>query len=122
MISESQLLALLTDIETSQVEHTVSLGNTNKFCQAVCAFSNDFNRSGKPGYQLVGGDDSGRPQSPEVYRPDAERSRGKVWIRIGARRAVATEYKETVLIQRRISAALTFDALPNLEASLSLFA
>lgn len=61
MISESQLLALLTDIATSQVERTVSIGNTDKFCQAVCAFSNDFDRSGKPGYLLVGVDDSGRP-------------------------------------------------------------
>ena len=60
MISESQLLALLTDFETPQVERTVSIENTEKFCQAVCAFSNDFDRSGKPGYLLLGGDDSGR--------------------------------------------------------------
>jgi ATP-dependent DNA helicase RecG len=161
MISESQLLALLTDIATSQVERTVSIGNTDKFCQAVCAFSNDFDRSGKPGYLLVGVDDSGRPSGQKFtdqmlrdlagIRSDGNiqplpaisiqrfcleggevavvetlpsplppvRYRGKVWIRIGARRAVATEHEESVLIQRRISAALTFDALPNLEASLS---
>jgi len=45
MISESQLLELLADLQTSQVERTISVGNTEKFCQAVCAFSNDFDRS-----------------------------------------------------------------------------
>lgn len=69
MISESQLLALLTDIETSQVEHTVSLGNTNKFCQAVCAFSNDFNRSGKPGYLFVG---AMTPDAPSAQKFTAQ--------------------------------------------------
>ena len=154
---------LLTDFETPQVERTVSIGNTDKFCQAVCAFSNDFDRSGKPGYLLLGVDDSGRLSGQKFtdqmlrdlagIRSDGNiqplpaisiqrfcleggevavvetlpsplppvRYRGKVWIRIGARRAVATEHEETVLIQRRISAALTFDALPNLEASLRLF-
>lgn len=161
MISESQLLELLADIETSQVERTISVGNTEKFCQAVCAFSNDFDRSGKPGYLLIGVDDSGRPGgltfTDEMLRDLAGirsdgniqplpaisiqrfrlqggevavvetlpsplppvRYKGKVWIRIGARRAVATEHEEAILIQRRVSSALTFDALPNLEASLS---
>ena len=152
---------LLTDFETPQVERTVSIGNTDKFCQAVCAFSNDFDRSGKPGYLLLGVDDSGRLSGQKFtdqmlrdlagIRSDGNiqplpaisiqrfcleggevavvetlpsplppvRYRGKVWIRIGARRAVATEHEESVLIHRRISAALTFDALTNLEASLS---
>ena len=138
MISESKLLELLADIETSQVERTISVGNTEKFCQAVCAFSNDFDRSGKPSYLLIGVDDSGRPSgltfTDEMLRDLAGigsdgniqplpaisiqrfrlqggevavvetlpsplppvRYKGKVWIRIGSRRAVATEHEEAI--------------------------
>ncbi len=160
MISESELLELLGDIETSRVERTVSISNTDKFCQAVCAFSNDFDQTGKPGYLLIGVDDAGRPCgktfSDEMLRDfggirsdgniqplpaitisryrlaggevavvetipsplPPVRYKGKVWIRVGARRAIASEHEESILIQRRVSSAVTFDAQPNLEATL----
>lgn len=46
--------------ETFRIERTVSTTDSEKFCQAICAFSNDLPRSGKPGYLLVGVKDDGR--------------------------------------------------------------
>jgi ATP-dependent DNA helicase RecG len=154
-------MALLRDIESARVERTVSVNNIDKFCQAVCAFANDFDRTGQPGYLIVGADDAGQPAgltiTDEILRnlagirsdgniqplpaltvnrfrlPGGDiavvetlpaalppvRYKGKVWIRVGARRAVASEHEEAILMQRRIAAALTFDALPCLEATLA---
>lgn len=47
------------------------------------------------------------------------RYKGRVWIRVGPRKAVANEQEERILSERRISGALTFDALPCLDAALS---
>ncbi len=44
MITESELLALLGDLESFRVERTVSTKDTEKFSEAVCAFANDFGR------------------------------------------------------------------------------
>src|ERR1022692_1829208 len=57
MITESELLALLGDLESFRVERTVSASDTTKFSQAVCAFANDLAASHLPGYLLVGADD-----------------------------------------------------------------
>ncbi len=46
------------------------------------------------------------------------RYKGKAYIRIGPRRGVATAHEEQILIDRRISAARTFDAEPCLESTL----
>lgn len=45
---------LIRSTETFRIERTVSTTDSDKFCQAICAFSNDLPRSGKPGYLLVG--------------------------------------------------------------------
>ena len=47
------------------------------------------------------------------------RYNGRVYIRVGPRRATATEQEERILTERRISHALTFDALPCLDSSLA---
>lgn len=47
------------------------------------------------------------------------RYRGRVYIRIGPRRAIATEQEERILVERRVAHALTFDALPCLGSTLS---
>ena len=57
MISESELLALLGDLESFRVERTTSTTDTAKFSQAVCAFANDLPASHLPGYLLIGADD-----------------------------------------------------------------
>jgi len=46
------------------------------------------------------------------------RYKGIVWIRIGPRRAVASESEEKILYEKRTSASKTFDAQPCLECSL----
>ena len=42
MITQSQLMELLSDIESDRVERTESTDDTDKFSQAVCAFANDM--------------------------------------------------------------------------------
>ncbi|WP_218280555.1 AlbA family DNA-binding domain-containing protein [Verrucomicrobium spinosum] len=61
-------LKLLIDAgEADRVERTRSTTDTNKFREAICAFSNDLPGYGKPGYLLIGVEDAGAPsglQSP----------------------------------------------------------
>jgi len=47
------------------------------------------------------------------------RYKGRVYIRVGPRRATATEQEERLLTERRISHARSFDALPCLESTLA---
>ncbi len=57
MITETELLALLADLESFRVERTVSTRDTAKFSEAVCAFANDMHGSRLPGFLLIGADD-----------------------------------------------------------------
>ena len=57
MINKEQLDALLSDNESFRIEKTVSVNNMDKFCEAICAFSNDLPNSGKSGYLLIGVND-----------------------------------------------------------------
>ncbi len=50
---------LIRSKETFRIEKTISTKDTDKFCQAICAFSNDLPNSGKPGYLLIGVNDDG---------------------------------------------------------------
>lgn len=50
---------LIRNLESFHIERTSSTTNSDKFCQAICAFSNDLPNSGKPGYLLIGVDDDG---------------------------------------------------------------
>ncbi|MEM6966295.1 MAG: RNA-binding domain-containing protein, partial [Bacteroidota bacterium] len=59
MISVQELKSLLSDLESDRVERTITKKNINKFCQAICAFSNDMPDHKRPGYLLVGVDDDG---------------------------------------------------------------
>lgn len=161
MLSLEQLRAMLTELESDRVERTVSITNTDKFGQAICAFANDFPSHRQPGYLIVGADDNGRPsgltvtddllQNLAALRSDGNiqplpaitvskhalpggdlavvevlpsdlppvRYRGKVWIRVGPRRATASEQEERILSERRVSYATTFDALPCLGSTLA---
>lgn len=47
--------------ESDRVELTMSTNNTDKFCEAICAFANDFPNHRQFGYLLVGVDDKGNP-------------------------------------------------------------
>lgn len=59
MLTEDQLNRLLTNMEADNIERTVSLDNTDKFGQAICAFANDLPNHRHPGYLLVGVRDNG---------------------------------------------------------------
>lgn len=59
MITKDEVLTLLNDIENYHIERTVSTDKMDKFCQAICAFSNDMPNSGKKGYLIIGAADDG---------------------------------------------------------------
>lgn len=50
---------LIQSTESYRIEKTSSTTNTDKFCQAICAFSNDLPGGGQPGYLLIGVNDDG---------------------------------------------------------------
>jgi len=57
MLSEQELRQLLAEVESDRAERTVSVNNTDKFSEAICAFSNDFPNHKLPGYLIIGADD-----------------------------------------------------------------
>ena len=59
MLTKDELLKLLQDVESSRVERTVSTSDTDRFCEAVCAFANDMPDSKQNGYLFVGAFDDG---------------------------------------------------------------
>ena len=60
MISKDKIQELLHSTETYRIERTISTGNMDKFCEAICAFANDLPDSRKKGYLLIGAYDDGR--------------------------------------------------------------
>jgi ATP-dependent DNA helicase RecG len=59
MLTVQELQELLLDLESHWVERTVSTTDSDKFCRAICAFSNDMPGTGRPGYLIVGANDDG---------------------------------------------------------------
>jgi ATP-dependent DNA helicase RecG len=163
MITENELLALMSDLESDRIERTVSINDTTKFREAICAFSNDFPNHRQSGFLLIGVHDKtgkacGLKATDELLRnlaglrQDGEilpspgmsvypvpltdgsgdiivievhpsdlppvQYRGRVWIRVGPRKAVANETEERILSEKRVATARTFDARPCPEASL----
>jgi len=58
-MDEHELRALIANHEADRVELTVSTNNTEKFSEAVRAFANDLPGYGKPGFLVIGVNDSG---------------------------------------------------------------
>ena len=58
-MTKDELQALLTCDESYRIERTISLGNMDKFQEAICAFANDLPGSRKKGYLLIGVHDDG---------------------------------------------------------------
>lgn len=161
MLNKEQIAQYLSDLESEQVERTVSTTNVDKFAEAICSFSNDVGNTQAPGYLFIGVNDNGQliglratdkllkdlanirsdgnilPQPiMSVYKesfPEGDvviievkpahfppvRYKGKVWIRVGARKAVANESEERILIEKRSIQGATFDLRPCMEASIS---
>lgn len=155
MISADEVRALAADLESDRIERTLSTTDTEKFREAICAFSNDMPGHGLPGYLLIGIDDNGRIAGARVTdqllqalaqrRDDGRiqpiptmnvarvemgpglavavvevfpsesppvRASGRVWIRVGPRRAIASAEEERRLTERRIARTRTFDQRP----------
>jgi Predicted transcriptional regulator containing an HTH domain and an uncharacterized domain shared with the mammalian protein Schlafen len=154
MITKVELERLLLDLENARVERTISISNTDKFGEAICAFSNDLPNTQQAGYLIIGANDNGtrsgltvtdqlqlniaairsdgniQPQPAMAIEkfsfPDGEilvaevqpsnfppvRYKGKIWIRVGARKAVANEAEEKILYEKRATNIKTFDAMP----------
>lgn len=54
MILKEDLDVLLLDMELVMIEKTISIADKDKFGEALCACSNDFLNSQKPGYLIIG--------------------------------------------------------------------
>ena len=54
MITKQEILQFLADTESHKVERTTFKNDMDKFCQAICAFSNDLSGDGKNGYLMIG--------------------------------------------------------------------
>ena len=53
MVSKEELQELILDIESDRIERTISTNDTDKFAEAICAFSNDMAMNKKPGFLLI---------------------------------------------------------------------
>jgi len=161
MLTPTELTALLADLESDRIERTVSISDTDTFCQAVCAFANDYPNHRQPGYLVIGArnedggivglnvtdkillnlaairSDGNILPSPamvveKMTLPGGDvaivevqpssippvRYRGRVYIRVGPRKAVANETEERILSERRSTLVTTFDAHPLREADI----
>jgi len=58
MVNAQELRELLGDLESDRVERTVSTTDTDKFCEAICAFANDMPGNNCSGYLVIGARDS----------------------------------------------------------------
>jgi ATP-dependent DNA helicase RecG len=61
MISPEQLKEILQRNEADRLERTQSVSDTDKICQAICAFANDLPDHRLPGFLILGVDAQGRP-------------------------------------------------------------
>lgn len=59
MVTEEDVLRLMAEPESFRLEKTIATTDTDKFCQAICAFSNDMPDSRQQGYLLIGVKDDG---------------------------------------------------------------
>jgi ATP-dependent DNA helicase RecG len=65
-MNESELLALLSDLESDRVERKASLANPNRIREAICAFANDLPGYQKPGVIFIGINDDGTCSNLEI--------------------------------------------------------
>jgi ATP-dependent DNA helicase RecG len=65
-VTDRELEEILYDLESDTVERTVSVRDTDKFGEAICAFANDLPDHRRPGVLFVGVDDGGNCAGIEV--------------------------------------------------------
>lgn len=158
---QQQLDQAISTLESERVERTRSLTDTDKFCEAICAFANDLPGSGKPGYLVIGVDDAGVPVGARITdellrnlaairsegnilpppvmsvekvahagkdvalvevqpsdRPPM-RYKGRIFVRVGPRRGVATAEEERRLSEKAVDRSRTWDLRPCADATLA---
>lgn len=59
MNTRESIQQILLSQENDRIERTISVSNTDKFSEAVCAFANDLPNNKQPGYLLIGVKDDG---------------------------------------------------------------
>lgn len=160
-MQDSELEALLADLESDRVERKSSLADGERIREAICAFANALTHPGQPGILFVGATDDGRAAGLPItddlllkiaaMRDDGNiqplpsltvekrllaggemavvvvqaalappvRFRGRTWIRVGPRRALATPDEERRLAERRRQADLPFELRPHPQATLA---
>lgn len=158
-MTDAELEALLSDLESDRVERKASLSDPGDVRKAVCAFANDLPNHARPGVVFLGVRDDGSPANLRVtdelllklgqMRDDGKilpipsltvgkrilrgmelavvtvlpsfsppvRCDGRVWIRVGPRRATATPEEERRLTEKRRATDLPFDLHPLPSAS-----
>ncbi|MDQ6783611.1 MAG: putative DNA binding domain-containing protein [Actinomycetota bacterium] len=151
-MDRDEIARLIADRESDRVERKASAAESDRICEAICAFANDLPGHRQPGVVVVGIDNGGQPtglsvddklllrlaslrDNDKIYpfpsiqvepvdvadgvvavvvvQPsDAPpvQFRGRTWIRVGPRRAIATPEEEARLAERRRHSALPFDA------------
>ena len=161
MLNTEQLEKMLLDLESDRFERTESIKNTDKHCEAICAFANDLPNHRLPGYLLIGVKDDGTLSGLNVddallknlgaIRSDCNvlpqpllqvakfsldggdvavvkvlpsdlppvRYKGRVYVRVGPRKAIASEQEERVLSEWRVAHARSFDTRACSEAALA---
>jgi len=150
-MDDSELLALLNDLESDRVERKASIHDHDKIAEAICAFANDLPGHNRCGVLFIGVNDNGSCANLSVtdrllltlseYRSNGNilpfptitvqkkvfnncelavvivepsdappvRFKGRVWIRVGPRRAIATQQEERLLAEKRRARDLPFD-------------
>ena len=48
-----EYVELIEKLESDRIERTISLTDTDKYCEAICAFANDLPNHSRPGYFLT---------------------------------------------------------------------
>lgn len=97
------------------------LNVTDQLLQKLGALRSDGNIQPLPTitvskHSLPGGDIAVVEVQPSDLPP--VRYKGQVWLRVGPRKAIASEQEERILIERRTAQARTFDAQACIEAAL----
>lgn len=59
MLTKDELVRMLSDMESDRVERIISTSKTDKFCEAICAFANDYPKHRSAGYLIIGANDDG---------------------------------------------------------------
>jgi hypothetical protein len=60
-------------MEFERIERTVSLRDTDKYCEAICAFSNDMAGTGQPGRKVIE-EPTDSPEQNTISAPKAHLS------------------------------------------------